>query len=129
MALLEVTDLQTTYRMRTSNVVAVDGVSFHIDAGECLGIVGESGCGKTTIGMSIMRLLANNGHVTGGQMVFDGVDLASLSERDMRKVRGDTIALIPQTREATTLGEAAPGRRVNVEVDILAKHLERLVSR
>src|ERR1700730_8020366 len=96
MALLEVTDLQTTYRMRTSNVVAVDGVSFHIDAGECLGIVGESGCGKTTIGMSIMRLLANNGHVTGGQMVFDGVDLASLSERDMRKVRGDTIALIPQ---------------------------------
>jgi peptide/nickel transport system ATP-binding protein len=96
MALLEVTDLQTTYRMRTSNVVAVDGVSFHIDAGECLGIVGESGCGKTTIGMSIMRLLANNGHVTGGQMVFDGIDLASLSERDMRKVRGNTIALIPQ---------------------------------
>ena len=57
MALLEVNDLQTTYRMRTSSVVAVDRVSFQISAGECIGIVGESGCGKTTIGMSMMRLL------------------------------------------------------------------------
>ncbi|HEV3213168.1 MAG TPA: ABC transporter ATP-binding protein [Acidimicrobiales bacterium] len=96
MPLLEVNELQTTYRMRTSNVVAVDGVSFSIDSGECLGIVGESGCGKTTIGMSLMRLLAANGHVTGGELHFDGVDIAALSERDMRKVRGNTIALIPQ---------------------------------
>jgi len=96
MALLEVNELQTTYRMRTSNVVAVDGVTFHIDPGECVGIVGESGCGKSTIGMSIMRLLATNGHVTGGELLFDGGDVATLSEREMRRVRGNTIALIPQ---------------------------------
>ena len=96
MALLEVNDLQTTYRMRRSAVVAVDAVSFDINAGECVGIVGESGCGKSTIGMSIMRLLSANGHVTGGQILFDGKDLASLSERGMRDVRGNAIALIPQ---------------------------------
>jgi peptide/nickel transport system ATP-binding protein len=96
MALLEVDELQTTYRMRSTSVGAVDGVSFHIDAGECVGIVGESGCGKTTIGMSIMRLLATNGHVSGGQLRLDGKDLAALSEKEMRRVRGNSVALIPQ---------------------------------
>jgi oligopeptide/dipeptide ABC transporter ATP-binding protein len=96
MALLEVNDLQTTYRMRTSSVIAVDGVSFQIDAGECLGIVGESGCGKTTIGMSMMRLLAANGHITDGEILLDGVDVSKLKENAMRKVRGNAIALIPQ---------------------------------
>jgi peptide/nickel transport system ATP-binding protein len=96
MALLQVSDLQITYRLRTSSVIAVDDTSFSIDAGECVGIVGESGCGKTTIGMSIMRLLAVNGHVTGGEIEFDGQDLTKLSDRDMRKVRGNTVALIPQ---------------------------------
>ena len=55
-----------------------------------LGIVGESGCGKTTIGMSIMRLLSTNGHVTGGEILFDGSDLAKTSDRDMRQVRGNS---------------------------------------
>jgi peptide/nickel transport system ATP-binding protein len=96
MALLEVNELQTTYRMRASSVVAVDEVSFKIDAGECVGIVGESGCCKTTIGMSMMRLLSANGHVTGGEVNFDDRDLARLSDRQMRSVRGNTMALIPQ---------------------------------
>jgi peptide/nickel transport system ATP-binding protein len=96
MALLSVSDLQTTYRMRAASVAAVDGVSFEIKAGECLGVVGESGCGKTTIGMSIMRLLSANGGVTGGEILFDGHDLARASDREMRGVRGNTIALIPQ---------------------------------
>jgi peptide/nickel transport system ATP-binding protein len=96
MALLEVNELQTTYAMRISKVVAVDGVTFTIDAGECLGVVGESGCGKSTIGMSLMHLLAANGHVTGGEVVFDGEDIAGYSDRQMRSVRGRTIALIPQ---------------------------------
>ena len=96
MALLDVSDLQTTYRMRQSSVVAVDGVSFEIGEGECLGVVGESGCGKSTIGMSLMRLLASNGHVTGGEILFQDRDLAKISEREMRGVRGNSIALIPQ---------------------------------
>ncbi len=96
MALLEVKELQTTYSMRSASVVAVDGVSISIDAGECVGVVGESGCGKTTVGMSMMRLLSANGHITGGAVEFNGTDLARLSERQMRSVRGNTMALIPQ---------------------------------
>jgi peptide/nickel transport system ATP-binding protein len=96
MALLEVNELQTTYSMRTTQVVAIDGVNLKIDAGECLGIVGESGCGKSTIGMSLMHLLAANGHVTGGEVLFDGEEIARYSDRQMRRVRGKTMALIPQ---------------------------------
>jgi peptide/nickel transport system ATP-binding protein len=95
-SLLEISDLQTTYAMRNSNVLAVDGVSFSIEAGECFGVVGESGCGKSTIGMSIMKLLSANGHVSGGEILFDGENLAQRDERSMRKVRGNTVALIPQ---------------------------------
>ena len=69
---LEVKDLRTEFRMRHAIVVAVDGVSFKVDEGECVGIVGESGCGKCTTGFSIMRLLPGNGHVTGGSVVLNG---------------------------------------------------------
>ena len=65
---LEVDGLRTEFRLKTANVVAVDGVSFHVDEGECVGVVGESGCGKTTIGLSIMKLLPNVGHVIGGSI-------------------------------------------------------------
>ncbi len=82
--------------MRNATVVAVDGVSFEVDEGECVGIVGESGCGKSTTGLSIMRLLPGNGHVTGGSVTLLGRDLAPLPEKQMRLVRGDEVALIPQ---------------------------------
>ena len=76
---LEVEHLRTEFRMRTANVVAVDGVSFDVDEGECVGIVGESGCGKTTTGFSIMRLLPDNGHIDGGtDHLLNGRDLAGL---------------------------------------------------
>jgi ABC-type dipeptide/oligopeptide/nickel transport system ATPase component len=61
-----------------------------------VGIVGESGCGKSTTGFAIMQLLAGNGFITDGRIVFDGTDLATLSEKDMQDVRGNKIALIPQ---------------------------------
>jgi len=93
---LEVRDLRTEFRMRDRSVVAVDGVSFEVAEGECVGIVGESGCGKSTTGFSIMRLLPGNGHVTGGNISLLGRDLATLDERQMRLVRGDEVALIPQ---------------------------------
>jgi oligopeptide/dipeptide ABC transporter ATP-binding protein len=76
--------------------VAVDGVGFHVDEGECVGIVGESGCGKSTTGLSIMRLLPGNGHITGGSIKLLGRDLADVDEKQMRKIRGDEVALIPQ---------------------------------
>ncbi|HEX3796216.1 MAG TPA: ABC transporter ATP-binding protein [Acidimicrobiales bacterium] len=93
---LEVKDLRTEFRMKSANVVAVDGVSFTVDQGECVGIVGESGCGKSTTGFSIMRLLPANGHLDAGSVVLNGRDLAGLSEKEMRRVRGDEVALIPQ---------------------------------
>lgn len=96
MTILSIKNLRTQFSMRAADVIAVDGVSIDIQPGECVGIVGESGCGKTTTGLSLMRLLPGNGRVSGGQIFFDGRDLASLSEAEMRKVRGNGIALIPQ---------------------------------
>src|ERR1700735_823322 len=93
---LEVKDLRTEFRMRDSTVTAVDGISLSVDQGECVGIVGESGCGKSTTGLSIMRLLPNNGHVTAGTITLLGRDLATLDEKVMRQVRGNEVALIPQ---------------------------------
>ena len=93
---LDVVDLRTEFHLRDASVVAVDGVSFNVAEGECVGIVGESGCGKSTTGFSIMRLLPGNGHVTGGSVTLLGRDLAPLDEKEMRRVRGDEVALIPQ---------------------------------
>jgi oligopeptide/dipeptide ABC transporter ATP-binding protein len=93
---LQVEHLRTEFRMRTGSVVAVDDVSFEVGEGECVGVVGESGCGKSTTGLSIMRLLPNNGHLTGGSVTLLGRDLAPLEEKAMRQVRGDEVALIPQ---------------------------------
>ena len=93
---LDVVDLRTEFHLRDASVVAVDGVTFNVAEGECVGIVGESGCGKSTTGFSIMRLLPGNGHVTGGSVTLLGRDLAPLDEKEMRRVRGDEVALIPQ---------------------------------
>ena len=75
--------------MRQGSVTAVDGISFSVGEGECVGMVGESGCGKCTTGLSIMRLLPNNGHMTGGSVTLLGRDLAPLDEKQMRQVRGE----------------------------------------
>jgi peptide/nickel transport system ATP-binding protein len=95
-ALLEVEELRVNFGVRLGTVGAVDGVSFSIERGECLGVVGESGCGKTTTGLAIMGLLAGNGSVAGGRIMLEGTDLASLSEDEMRRFRGNEVALIPQ---------------------------------
>jgi peptide/nickel transport system ATP-binding protein len=93
---LEVNHLRTEFHMRTSNVVAVDDVTFSVAQGESVGVVGESGCGKSTMGLSIMRLLPSNGHVSGGNVILNGRDIATLTEKQMRHVRGNEVAMIPQ---------------------------------
>ncbi|MCX6508583.1 MAG: ABC transporter ATP-binding protein [Actinobacteria bacterium] len=94
--LLDVRNLRTEFRVQDQSLTAVDDVSFSIGAGECFGLVGESGCGKTTTGLAILQLLPVNGSITGGSVLLNGQDLASLSERELRTIRGNQIALIPQ---------------------------------
>jgi len=94
--LLEINDLHTEIRLRRSTVYAIDGVNLAVDPGECLGIVGESGCGKTMTALSVMRLLPNGGHITGGSINLDGRDITSLSDEAMREVRGNVVGMIFQ---------------------------------
>jgi len=115
-AVLELNDLRTEFHMRSGNVVAVDGVSLQVAQGESVGIVGESGCGKTTVGMSIMRLLPSNGHLSGGNVVLNGRDLASLSEREMRRVRGNEVAMIPQDPMTSLNPTMTIGRQISEAV-------------
>ena len=99
--ILEVNDLRTYFFNRTSTVKAVDGISFNLRQGETLGIVGESGCGKTITALSLLRLVPKPaGRIIGGQIVLNGEDLLLKTEDEMRQVRGRQISMIlqdPQT--------------------------------
>ena len=94
--LLEVKKLQTHFPTKAGTVKAVDGVSFYIDKGELLGLVGESGCGKSITALSVMRLIAPPGKIIGGEILFEGEDLLKVSDEKMREIRGDDIAMIFQ---------------------------------
>jgi oligopeptide transport system ATP-binding protein len=95
--LLSVRDLIVRFRTHDGTVHAVNGVSFDLEEGETLGLVGESGCGKSVTNLAIMRLLPQPaGHIEGGQVLFEDVDLTKLPEADMRDLRGSEIAMIFQ---------------------------------
>ncbi len=94
--LLEVKNLHTYFQTREGLVCAVEGVSFHLDRGELLGLVGESGCGKSMTALSIMRLIATPGKIVAGEILFDGKNLLQLSNAEMRAVRGNDVAMIFQ---------------------------------
>jgi oligopeptide/dipeptide ABC transporter ATP-binding protein len=94
--LLDVRGLKTYFRTMDGIVHAVDGVDLSIKRGQTLGVVGESGCGKSVTSFSVMRLLAQNGFVAGGEIWFDGRNLLELSEPEMRKIRGNDMSMIFQ---------------------------------
>jgi oligopeptide transport system ATP-binding protein len=94
--LLEVKNLRTTFRTEDGPVTAVNGLSYSVDAGATLGIVGESGSGKSVTALSIMRLLSSNATVTADAILFNGENLLTKSEEEMRKIRGHKIAMIFQ---------------------------------
>lgn len=94
--LLEVKNLRTTFHTFAGDVQAVRGTSFYLDKGECLGIVGESGCGKSVSMLSIVRLLDNNAVCTADEIRLDGVDISGYSTKQMRKINGSRIGMIFQ---------------------------------
>jgi oligopeptide/dipeptide ABC transporter ATP-binding protein len=95
-ALLEVENLKTYFKTRRGDVRAVDGVSFSVERGKTIGIVGESGCGKSVTALSLMGLLAPSARIVEGSVRFDGRELTRLSERELEDVRGRQIAMIFQ---------------------------------
>lgn len=94
--LLEVKNLKTYFYTEDGVVRAVDGVNFHVYPGEVLGIVGESGCGKSVTSLSIMRLISAPGKIVEGEIIFDGKNLVKASEEEMMQVRGNRISMIFQ---------------------------------
>jgi len=96
MALLEVKNLHTFFKTRKGIVKAVNDVSYELEPGKTVGIVGESGSGKSVSAMSILQLLDGNGYIAEGEILFDGVDLTKLTQKDMYQIRGNSISVIFQ---------------------------------
>jgi oligopeptide/dipeptide ABC transporter ATP-binding protein len=96
MPLLEIRNLKTYFATARGEVRSVDDVSLILEQGETLSIVGESGCGKSVTALSILRLVSKPGRIAGGQILFENRNLLELSEAEMRKIRGDDIAMIFQ---------------------------------
>lgn len=94
--LLEVRDLKTYFETRDGVVKAVDGVDFHVDRGEVLGLVGESGCGKSVTSLSVMGLVPHPGRIVSGEVLFGGVNIAEMKASQVRKLRGDHLSMIFQ---------------------------------
>ena len=96
MNILVVKDLDMSYRTIDGEVEAVKKVSFSVKEGESFGIVGESGCGKTSVAMSLLQLQADNGKITNGEIIFDGKNIVGLSESELREVRWSGISIVFQ---------------------------------
>ena len=94
--LLQVEDLHTQFFTSRGVVHAVDGVSFHVDVGETLGVVGESGCGKTMTALSILRLVPDPGRIISGRILFRGKDVTKMTDEEIREFRGNDVAMIFQ---------------------------------
>lgn len=135
MALLTVENLSVGYHTRKGFLKSVQGVSFALDEGESLGLVGESGCGKTTIGMSLMGLLPENAAVTDGRILFEDTDLLKLSKTEIRQVRWKKIAMIfqaamnalnPVHRVGEQIAEAILAHDADISEEAALKQVESL---
>ena len=96
MNILEVKNLNMSYETLEGSVAAVKDVTFSLKEGESFGIVGESGCGKTSVAMSLLQLQADNGKITSGEIIFDGKDIVTLNEKELRDVRWSGISIVFQ---------------------------------
>jgi oligopeptide/dipeptide ABC transporter ATP-binding protein len=119
--LLSVEDLRVQFGTARGHVYAVNGVSFSIAPGETLGLVGESGCGKSVTSLAVLGILARNGRVTSGRAVFQGRDLIGLSDRALRRIRGREIAMIFQDPMTSLNPVLTVGRQIR---EALETHLD-----
>ncbi|MCV0377419.1 ABC transporter ATP-binding protein [Microbacterium sp.] len=114
MSLLEVHDLHTEFRTAHGVVRAVDGVSFKVEAGETVGLVGESGCGKSVTALSIMRLVPSPpGRLASGKVLLDGADVLAMSESEVRRIRGGRIAMVFQDPMSSLNPVLTIGRQIS----------------
>jgi oligopeptide transport system ATP-binding protein len=120
MPLLSVKDLEVKFFTRRATVHAVRGTSFDLEAGETLGIVGESGCGKSVSSLAMLGILPKTGKITGGEVVFDGQDLVGLSDSRLRNIRGKDIAMIFQDPMTSLNPVLKIGRQLT---EVMTKHL------
>jgi ABC-type glutathione transport system ATPase component len=134
---LEVKNLRVHYATPSGDVIAVNGVDLKVFEGETIGLVGESGCGKSTLAMSILRLVQPPGRIVSGQVQIHGIDLIALSERELRQVRWNQIALIPQgamnslnpvMRVKNQIAEAIETHQVQRSPEELKERILRLLA-
>ena len=116
--LLEVKGLRTSFKTRDGVVKAVDGIDFHVDRGEIMGLVGESGCGKSVTSLSIMRLVGAPGRVDAGEVLFDSRDLLKLKNDEMRRLRGDRLSMIFQQPQSSLNPVRDVGRQIGEVLEL-----------
>src|SRR5439155_16976179 len=116
--LLEVANLHTSFKTRDGIVRAVDGISFSVDRGEIMGLVGESGCGKSVTSLSIMRLVPPPGRIESGTVTFEGRDLLTLRPEQMRSIRGQQLAMIFQQPTSSLNPVWDVGRQIGETLEI-----------
>ncbi|MEE9436036.1 MAG: ABC transporter ATP-binding protein [Candidatus Adiutricales bacterium] len=117
--LLEVKNLKTYFSTREGTVKAVDGISYDVNPGETIGIVGESGCGKSVSALSILRLIPDPpGKIVGGELIFEGRDLLKLSEKEIRSFRGNEIAMIFQEPMTSLNPVLTIGRQISEPMEL-----------
>ncbi|WP_408011242.1 ABC transporter ATP-binding protein [Pseudalkalibacillus sp. A8] len=122
--LLEVKDLKTYFYTEHGVVPSVDGVSFNVKKGETIGIVGESGCGKSVTSLSLLQLVSEPGKIVGGEILFNGESLINYSNKQMRKVRGNKISMIFQEPLTSLNPVFTVGRQVSESIR-LHQHVDK----
>src|SRR5215207_9724984 len=116
---LKVRDLRVYYETPKGDVLAVDGINFDLYEGETLGLVGESGCGKSTAAMGILQLVNPPGRIVDGDVILDGYNLLKMPEKTLRKMRWSKLSLIPQG----AMNSLNPTMRVNDQIkDVIVAH-------
>ena len=117
--LLEVTNLHVEFNTENGKVRAVDGINFTLNEGEILGIVGESGCGKSTTAHSILNLIApEDGKITNGEIIFNSQNLLQLSQKEIRKIRGNGISMIFQEPNTSLNPVISIGQQISETIEL-----------